>query len=151
VSDFYDFSDLRTGMRVQVEGTYENGVLHASSIAIKDDSDMDEMESRIDSLDAADRSMRLLGFTLGIDAAVEIKDVDKRAMPFESLEPGMRIKVKGTAYGNRFVAERIKLKMAAPDDMDEIEGNITSLDPESRTLTVMGLPVACDADVEIEA
>lgn len=151
MSDFYDFSDLRTGMRVQVEGTWENGVLHASSIAIKDDGDMDEMEARIDSIDAADRSLRVLGFTLGIDAAVEIKDVDKRPMPFESLEPDMRIKAKGTAYGDRFVAEKIKLKMPAPDDMDEIEGTITWLDPAERTLTVMGLPVACDADVEIDA
>ena len=42
MSDFYDFTDLEPGMRVNVEGTWSpaDGSLRASQISIKDDGEV---------------------------------------------------------------------------------------------------------------
>jgi hypothetical protein len=153
MNGFYDFSDLQIGMRVNVEGEYQpDGTLRARQISIKDDGEEDEIAARIEAVDAESGTLRLLGLTLRLGGGVEIKDVDKAPLGIEALSPGMRVKTKGHALGDgSFEPLKLKLRQAAPDDMDEIEGDITHLDPDSKALTVLGFRILCDADVEIEA
>jgi hypothetical protein len=153
MSDFYEFSDLRPGMRVNIEGTYQaDGTLRAMQITIKDDGEEDEMEATIESTDPAAGTVTVMGMQLVVDDDLEIKDLDKSLLSIEALRPGMRVKTKGRALGDgRFMPEKIKVKLAAPDSMDEIEGMITEMDATGHTLRVMGYAVLCDADVEIEA
>jgi hypothetical protein len=153
MNDFYDFSDLRLGMRVNVEGTMQpDGTFRAMQISIKDDAEEDEIEATIESTDVAGGTVTVLGLQLLVDDELEIKDLDKSLLSIEALRAGMRIKTKGRAMGDgRFAPIKIKVKSAAPDSMDEIEGMITDLDPAANMLRVMGFPVVCDADVEIEA
>jgi hypothetical protein len=150
---FYDFGDLRIGMRVNVEGEHDgNGSLRARTISIKDDGDADEIEANVQSADPGSRTIRLLGLALSIGSEVEIKGLDKQPMPFESLASGTRIKTKGMLQeGRRFRPDKIKVKSRTPDEMDEVEGAITALDPHARTITVLGFRIACGEDCEIEA
>jgi hypothetical protein len=150
--DFYDFTDLKPGMRINVEGAYTGGRLLASAIAIKQDGDLAELEGCIERADAAHRSVQLLGLTLHLPEGLDIRGYDKQPLQPEALQAGTRIKAKGRLQAGRsFVPEKIKLKPPTPDAHDEIEAEITALDPAHRTLTILGFEVACDEDVEIEA
>jgi hypothetical protein len=154
LDDFYDFSDLKPGMRVNIEGAYSpaDGTIRAHQISIKDDSEDDEIEATIESVDAAAGTIRVLGLTVRVSADVDIKDVDKSPLSAGALASGMRIKTKGRLLADgSFAPLKIKLKMHTPDAMDEIEGTITEIDPLAYALRVMGFRVVGDADVEIEA
>jgi hypothetical protein len=153
MNDFYDFSDLRLGMRVNVEGSLQaDGSLRALMISIKDDGDADEMEANLEGVDTAAGTLRVLGLTVTAGSDCEIKDIDKQSLTLAALRAGIRLKLKGRLGADRrFLASKIKVKMHSPDEQDEIEAAITTLDPVSRTLTVLGFSVSCDADVEIEA
>jgi hypothetical protein len=103
-------------------------------------------------VDARSRTLEILGLQLMMSEAAEIKDVDKRALSFAALQPGMRVKVKGRMEpGGRFAAHKLKLRLPTPDAMDEIESEITGIDAAARTLTVMGFEVHCGPEAEIEA
>lgn len=150
---FYDFGDLRVGMRVNIEGEHDgNGSLRARRISIKEDGDSDEIAATIESADAEARTLRLLGLAVSLPAALDIKGMDKQPLGHDGLRAGMRIKTKGRLVeGRRFQPEKIKVKPRTPDEMDEIEAPITALDPHARTITVLGFRIACGEDCEIEA
>jgi hypothetical protein len=153
MSGFYEFSDLKVGMRVNVEGAYQtDGSLRAHSLAIKDDGEADELEGTITATDAAAGTVEIFGMRVPIGAGVEIKDVDKRVLSPAALQPGMRVKSKGKAGpAGHFTPAKIKVKLPTPDAMDEIESEITRIDAAAGTLEVMGFRVFCAPDVEIEA
>jgi hypothetical protein len=153
MSGFYEFSDLKVGMRVNVEGAWQpDGSLRAHMLAIKDDGDADELEGTVAGVDVAGSSLEILGLRLAVNDEVEIKDVDKRVLQLAAVRPGMRVKSKGKAGpAGQFAPEKIKVKLPTPDAMDEIESEITAIDPRAHTLTVMGFQVVCGPDVEIEA
>ena len=149
---FYDFSDLRIGMRVSVEGAFADGAFRAHTISIKGDGDMDEIEAMVESADTVSGTLRILGLAVAIGDGVEMKGLDKQALRLEEIQPGTRLKTKGHALdGRRFQPVKIKAKSRTPDEMDQIESAITALDPQARTLSVMGFLVRCDEDCEIEA
>ncbi len=149
---FYDFSDLRIGMRISVEGAFADGAFRAQTISIKSDGDMDEIEAMVESADAASGTLRILGLAVAIGNGVEMKGLDKQALRLEEIQPGTRVKTKGRALdGRRFEPVKIKTKSRTPDEMDQIESAITAMDPHARTLSVMGFLVRCDEDCEIEA
>jgi hypothetical protein len=150
---FYEFGDLRVGMRVNVEGVYGNdGALRAHVISIKDEGDYDEIAATIDSADEPSRTLRLLGLALSVHDAVPIHGIDKRQLDFTALAPGTRVKTKGRLIdGRRFQPEKIKIRPHTPDEMDELEGTITAVDPGARSVTVLGFAVRCDEDCAIES
>jgi hypothetical protein len=150
---FYEFGDLRVGMRVNVEGVYgDGGDLRAHVISIKDDGEHDEIAATIDSADAPSRTVRMLGLALSVADGVLIQSADKRTLGFDALAPGMRVKTKGRLLdGRRFRPEKIKVKPHTPDEMDELEGTITAVDPGARSVTVLGFRVRCDEDCAIES
>ena len=152
MNGFYDFKDLKVGMRVNIEGRYTgDGELQAQQMEIKIDGDCDEMEGCIASVDAAQDRLQMFGVSLEIDPETRIVDLAKQSIPLAGLEPGARIKVKGTMLAEqRYRPEKIKVKAATPDSMDELEGRISAINAESRTLQVMGFRVRVGDDVEIE-
>lgn len=151
--DFYDFRDLKIGMRVNVEGEYDgDSGIRARTISIRQDGDRDEIEATVQSVDTGAGTLRLLGLTLHLGDGVEIKDLDKNTAALGSLRQGTRIKTKGRlGDGRRFEPEKIKVKSNPPDAQDEIEGKISALDATQRTLQVLGFEIVCREDVEIEA
>ena len=152
MNGFYEFKDLKVGMRVNVEGRYDgNGSLRAMQMEIKSDGEMDEMEGRIESVDEENESLTMFGATFDIDEYTIMVDMDKDDIDVEDLEPGMRIKTKGRmSPDRRFTPEKIKVKMTAPDSLDEIEGKIDAINAEERTVRLLGFTVQVGDDVEIE-
>lgn len=150
---FYDFGDLRVGMRVNVEGEHDgNGSLRANRISIRDDGEVDEIEAIIQTADAESRTLRLLGLALSLSGGLDIRGMDKQPLGHDALQAGMRIKTKGKLLdGRRFEPEKIKVKSRTPDEMDELESTISAIDPHARTITVLGFRIACGEDCEIEA
>lgn len=150
---FYDFGDLRVGMRVNVEGVFsDDGAIRAHVISIKDEGEHDEIAATIASADPPSRTLRLLGLALSVGDAVTIQGIDKRALEFAALTPGTRVKTKGRLLdGRRFQPEKIKVRPHTPDEMDELEGTITGVDPGLRSVTVLGFRIRCDEDCAIES
>lgn len=152
MNGFYDFKDLKVGMRINIEGRYSgNGQLHARQVEIKIDGDLDEMEGCIGSVDASAANLKLFGVSFEITPETRIMDLAKETISLDGLEPGARIKVKGTmTAGQRYRPEKIKIKSENPDSMDELEGCIEAINAETRTLRVMGFQIHVGEDVEIE-
>ena len=152
MNGFYDFKDLKIGMRVNIEGRYTGDhQLQASQMEIKIDGDFDEMEGRIGSVDAGQANLNMFGVSFEITPETRIVDLAKQTISLAGLEPGARIKVKGTMTGEHsYRPEKIKVKTENPDSMDELEGRIESINAESRTLQVMGFKIHVGEDVEIE-
>jgi hypothetical protein len=152
MNGFYVFKDLKVGMRINIEGRYTgDGQLQASQLEIKIDGDLDEMEGRIGSIDAATANLKLFGVQFDITPETRILDLGKETISLDGLEPGARIKVKGTMTAEHsYRPEKIKVKTENPDSMDELEGRIEAINAESRTLQVMGFQIHVGDDVEIE-
>ena len=153
MNGFYDFKDLKVGMRVNVEGRYTgNASLQAEQMEIKLDGDLDEMEGNLESVDAAAGSISLFGAAFDMHAETRILDLSKEAISLEGLTPGMRIKTKGRmSPDRRYQPEKIKVKLVSPDSMDELEGRIDSINAEKCTIQLMGFTVLVGDHVEIEA
>ena len=151
MNGFYDFKDLTVGMRINVEGRYAgDGGLRAIQMEIKHDGEMDEMEGNIESVDAAQRTLKVFGVPFEIGQTV-ILDQMREVIGLADLQAGMRIKCKGRMAPDRiYRPSKIKVKGSAPDNMDELEGEITSINAEERTLQLMGFTVHVGEDVEIE-
>jgi hypothetical protein len=151
MNGFFDFKDLKIGMRVNIEGRYTgNASLRAEQMEIKQDGDLDEMEGNIETVDAAQRTITLFGASLRMDAETHILDLAKSSIPLESLQPGTRIKTKGRmTHEHLYRPEKIKVKSNSPDSMDELEGRIESIDAAQRTMKLMGFTIHVGEDVEI--
>jgi hypothetical protein len=151
MNGFYDFSDLEVGMRINVEGRFAGaGNLRAIQMEIKQDGEMDEMEGNIESVDAGQNTLRVFGVPFEVGQTL-VLDQMREVIGLADLKPGMRIKCKGRMAPERiYRPSKIKVKSSAPDNMDELEGEIAAIDPEARTLQVMGFTVHVGPDVEIE-
>ena len=152
MNGFYDFKDLKVGMRVNIEGRYAgDGSLHAEQMEIKIDGDLDEMEGNIESVDAAQGTITLFGAAFEMDAETRILDLGKESIGLDGLEPGTSIKTKGRMSDERrYRPEKINVKAISPDCMDELEGRIESINAETRTMQLMGFTIHVGDHVEIE-
>ncbi|MFQ5601557.1 MAG: hypothetical protein ACE5G2_13535, partial [Candidatus Krumholzibacteriia bacterium] len=137
MQDFYEFNDLKIGMRISVEGEYTgHDSMRAQVLTLKQDGELDEMEGFIETLDPAATGPRLFGLSFDMDDSVAIRDLEKRPSGVDALTAGTRIKTKGhVSEDRRFKPVKIKIKTATPDAQDEIEGPITAIDAENRTVT----------------
>jgi len=152
MNGFYDFQDLKVGMRVNIEGRYTgNSSLRAEQMEIKQDGDLDEMEGNIEAIDPTRGTITLFGADFQMHAETQIVDLAKQTIPLDGLAPGTRIKTKGRMTPERlYRAEKIKVKMASPDSMDELEGCIDAINATERTVQLMGFTIHIGEHVEIE-
>ena len=149
--DFHGFEELKVGQRLKVKGTpgAEGGSFNALEIAAKENKDQAEIEGLIQNVDCAGRTLRVVNIDFDVPQGTVIKDVSKREIDLENLKEGDVVKVKGH-YDSGFVTEKVKMKESMGFNIEEIQGSVDSIDPESRTLEMIGIKVVLTEKTSIE-
>jgi len=144
------------GDRVEVEGALVAGVLVATEVKSEDE-DEAERDVRIDaaitSVNAAARSLVILGVTIAADGDTRLEDdsaLDDENLTFAELQAGQFVEVEGVSTGTSSArALSIEREDATPSDDDvQLEGPVTALDPNVPTLSILGQPVPLDGGTE---
>jgi hypothetical protein len=103
------------GVRIEVEGAVAGGILVASKVEVKDetqqDDDANELHARILAVDLASQTFTVRDRTITVkwDASTRFDD---RGLPRgpASLAAGMAVEVKGSISGNVLLASKIELE-----------------------------------------
>jgi hypothetical protein len=145
------FDDLKVGQRVKVEG--EPGVGNAfvaHKINMKASTDEAVVEGLIRGIDYQKNTLRLLNREFILPDGVEIRDLQRNIIGLKDLKAGDRVKLKGE-YSERkgFVPEKINMKETTSFYLDKLQGDINKIDPEKKTLEVVGLTVRVNEHTRI--
>ena len=144
-------SVLQAGQRVKIHGTLAQGAtLVACSISMKAPEETTVLEGAIEGLDHHKQTLRIFGIELSVLPNVDIKDRERNPVPLTSIRVGDIAKLKGTCTASRGLeVASIKLQPAESTLLAEVQGNIESVDPLSRTLQAVGLTVVVTDETTI--
>lgn len=144
--------DLKVGQRVKVKGkTDQNGAFTALEVKVKYPEEDSVVEGAIESLDTTSKTVRVLGQSFAVDSSALIKDMRRNGISMDSLRVGDMVKLKGTydqAAG--FQPHKIKVREPMGFQIDELQGNIDTIDTERQTLSLVGFTVVVNHKTTIE-
>ncbi|MGH7495150.1 MAG: DUF5666 domain-containing protein [bacterium] len=145
---FLKFSDLRTGMLVQVRGNRQpaTGLVVATRIKVEDDVlDQVEIKGFIEALSG--ESLTVLGINFLVDDSTLVLDKDSNRIRLSDLKVGMLVEVSAQRRsGGMLYATRIKIADFLQDEI-EIRGVIASIGKAS--LEVTGITFWVDSSTVI--
>jgi hypothetical protein len=146
-NQFIRFSDLRTGLIVEVRANAAaNGTLVATRIKVEDGSvDQIEVKGFVDAL--TDSSVTISGLLFFVDSATVVIGEDGNTTGFEILQVGMLVEVRGDiGVSGKLHATQIKIEDFLQDEI-EIRGAISALGTDS--LLVTGITFFVDSATQI--
>jgi len=137
------------GDLVEVEGALESGVLIAERVESETD-DAESRDVRIDanvtSIDAAARTLVILGVTISADGQTRLEDdsdLDDENLSFSELQVGQFLEIEAISTGPS-AARALSIERddaeAGEDDV-RLEGPVTALDPNVPSLSILGQPI----------
>jgi hypothetical protein len=132
-----DQSNLRIGMVVDVQGTFEANGTTGSATQIDFN---DNLEGPIQSINTVDQSLIVMGQTVNVDAGTRYEVVTK----FSDLQLGYVIEVSGLPQGDgTILATYIELKSTSCSlgEEFEVKGTISGLDTTARTFQIGDLVI----------
>jgi hypothetical protein len=146
--------DLAEGARVEVDGTLsESGEVVAVEIEIKrTPAGTDDLEARVDAVDAAERTLKIAGVAVVLESDAEVTDDDGAPLQLENVRPGQQAEVEGRFEDGVFRASAMEVEDLDADEATqvEIEGTISELDSARSTIRVLGLVVRVTPHTEVE-
>lgn len=146
------FSNLKVGQRIKVKGKpAEGNGFAALAISIRAGDDECTLEGKIQSLDAAANSLRLMNRDFKLNGGVEIKSVQRQAVTLQNLKVGDIVKLKGPyAEASGFAPVKVKAQEPKGFNIEELQGKIDKIDAADKTLMVLGFTVMVGDKTEIE-
>ncbi len=143
---------FRAGVRVQVEGRLNSGVLVARELELRQ-SEI-RLAAEIDteaSIDASTSRFTLLGVTVTVDAGTQTDDEidDDQQLSVGSLSPGDYLEVRGFLGHDGSVIATTLRRREDSDDV-ELQGRVETFDVAARTVTILGQTVPTDATTEFQ-
>ncbi|RMH66453.1 MAG: T9SS C-terminal target domain-containing protein, partial [Calditrichaeota bacterium] len=140
------FSDLRTGMYVEIEYYSTDSANVAKKIKVKSPEENEvAFTGAIDSVGAD--FIDVLGIRVWVTVSTEIFDYQHQTLAFGDLEKGLRVKVKGMLQtDSSVVARRIKVKRFYTPHV-EVRGHVEAI--SAATLTVDGRVFQMDSSTVI--
>ena len=143
-------ASLAFGVKVEVEGNVDAGVLVARTVHIKSRSNA-RISGRVQAVDAAGGQLTVLGVTIGIDATTQFEDnADSRVSSFNlgRISTGDYVEVRGRAGTGTvdLVASRIERDDA--DDDSEVRGAVESIADGS--IVILGVTANISAGTRFE-
>jgi len=151
--DFHGFNELTVGQRLKVKGTPgpDGASFSALEIAAKEQKDQAEVEGLVQAIDSAARMLRVVNMDFDIPVGTVIKDVSKMEIDLDRLKEGDVVKVKGHYDpSTSFVTEKVKVKESMGFNIEELQGNIDAIDPDSHTIDMIGVKVIVTEKTSIE-
>lgn len=144
------------GDLVEVEGSLEGGILVAEKVE-SEDADDEARDVRIDaaitSVNAAARSLVVLGVTVTADGSTRLEDdsdLDDENLTFAELQPGQYVEIEAIATGPS-TARALSIERddaTAGDDDVRLEGPVTALDPNLPSIAILGRPIPLGGGTE---
>jgi hypothetical protein len=145
-------SAYRVGQRVKVRGQ-RTGPRALQAIKVRlndDDEEREQLEGRLEWIDAQARVLSVLGEQVHLDRVEAIRSLEGEPVAPGDLLPGTILKVKGVRESGRLVAEKIKLRPPAAVVIEEIQGAITALDPAHDRFEVGDFQISIDSDTKLD-
>jgi len=143
VSSIVEFSDLKVGQRLKVEGTLgEDSMFVALKISIKAPEDEAVIEGCIQNVDYQKNTLRLLNREFVLPNGIVVKDSQRHIIGLKELKADDRVKLKGIySEPKGFAAKTIKVEESKDIHLVELQGDINKIDQEKKTLNVVGFTI----------
>ena len=145
---------VQNGARVEVEGELRNGTLVAAKVKRRDGEVRIHAEiAAAGDIDVAQRTVRLLGITVRVDANTQLDDdlLGDPDLEVADLAAGDFLEVRGFAEGAAAVVATENERADGPDDV-RLRGEVDAIDDvlPDRSVTILGVVVPTDANTEFE-
>jgi alginate export protein/uncharacterized protein DUF5666 len=147
---------LVVGAEVQVKGKLRpDGSFLADQIDLNLDGDRsEELRGIIESVDAENQRLRILGFTVQVSSDTRLSREPALPVTFGDLVPGLRVKVEGLHFSGRtFLAKKIRIRQDLYPEQ-KIVGPVESIARSGvglAVLQVLGRPVVVNATTDLVA
>lgn len=142
--------NIANGVKVEVEGRVENGVLVAEEVSFRLNGAI-EIEADVESVDLNTNTVTLLGKTVTLNSLTAIhddSDEDLDSLSLQDIRIGDRLAVRGYLDEGTIVAT--SLKREDPDDENEVslKGPVDSVDQPN--IIILGVTVQTAGDTEFK-
>jgi thiol-disulfide isomerase/thioredoxin len=136
-----DVPNLETGMRVKVKGRLEaDGSFVALEVRIRPPAVKAKIKAAIEYADPDLALVRVLRRDIALSSLCQITDRSARPFSARELAAGDVVRLAGTYSAEEgFVARSVRVSRSG--DMEELVGNIESLDRDRRSFDVLGFSV----------
>lgn len=148
-------ADIRPGMQLFAALRDANpstgGGLPATVITVTDPADL-TLSGTVQSVDAANRSFRLLNQTIRTDANTSIGGYKREAgTTFADIQPNVIVHVQADQVGGSLLAREVLLVAPAPPQVRHVRGTVESIGSESWTIRTDGgtITVVVNAQTKI--
>jgi len=146
------FNNLKVGQRVKVKGKpVEGNSFSALEVSIKPGDEDCALEGKIQSLDPAKNSLRLLNRDFMVNGGVDIRNVQRQPIALQNLKAGDIVKLKGPYSESKgFAPVKVKMQESKGFNIEELQGKINQIDAGAKTLDVLGFTIVVNDKTEIE-
>lgn len=132
---------LHVGQAVSITGKYLPGEGFLA-VEISPGEAEAEIMCPIHTFDAQRNLLRVFDQTYVLSPHVEVKGLDGDPTGWAALQAGRMIKLKGKFEPEQgFLPEKIKLRDTREFNIEEMQGVISRIEPETRRLHVNGIPI----------
>lgn len=140
------FEDFRVGQRLKVKGRRrEDGAFAAEEVSIRAPASQAIIGGPVQHVDGRTKTLRLLNREFALPDGVVPVGLQDDAAGLEHLKPGERIELKVEYPGLKVLAlEKVRAQGADDFNVVELQGDISRVAYEERTLEVLGFDILVD-------
>ncbi len=146
---------FKEGVRVEVEGTIENGILKAKELQVRAGESHVSGEVEASGIDLENQSMILVDISIQINSTTVFEDdlseekgsSSTGGFKFEDIKAGDFIEADGLEVDGILIAT--KIKRAEPEKI-KLKGRVQEFDLNAQTLTILGLTIPTNSETEFE-
>ncbi len=150
MSESTGFGNLKVGQHVKVKGQPDaKGNFLAVEISVKPPDENVALEGKVQAVEASKNLLRLLNRDFILPNGIEMKSIQRQSITLRDLKVGDVVKLKG-AYHGGFTPAKVKMQESKGFSVEELQGDIESVNANDHTLQVLGFTVITDAKTELE-
>jgi hypothetical protein len=152
MGEIIGFNTLKVGQRVKVKGKADKSSnFLALEISVKPPDENVAIEGKVQNLDLQKNALQLLNRDFVLTNGVEIRNVQRQDIGLKDLKVGDVVKLKGNfSPATGFRMTKLKLQESKGFSIEELQGDVSAIDPANKTLHVLGIPVVVNEKTEIE-
>jgi hypothetical protein len=137
---------LANGMKVEVKGTFTNGVLVLSANEAEVERELEpnvKIQALVQAVDSTANTITLLGKTVKVTAQTQLRDKaqDKHTFSFADLLVGDAVQVRAFVDTNGDIVAVKLERVQKPLANDILQGPMDTMDPATTSLTIIGIKV----------
>ena len=149
MSAFIKFEALQNEQFVKVNGKLQpDGALLAVEVnttrTAKYEDDQDKMQSVIQFIDRESHKIKVLNQTIALSPETVYRTITNKPSSFGDFYEGEQVKIRGYFEHGGFLPSKITAQETFDFNVDEIEGQISGIDYDSRTFFVNGIRIVLD-------